>query len=266
MKQVFVLTDRKPVPVVMTGQEVSMEEQESSITYHTVWEVIIISLTNGSSPLISGWPGELLTCMNYIATEMNSESGRFVKGDSTMHSERSYKWISSISYSNKVFSARMDGYLQWISGYIYDEPKKETITVISGVYPVFQYKQTPAFFRGMDFDFHFMPINSWDYHLIASFIRANEQTTGNYLPYIPSSRFSHDLSWLHETKSHSKLRLSIRHRFVAKQTRFDSNTDLIPYTPPAYHLLGFAASFECRKIRIQTTIHDSGRQYLEQRI
>ena len=159
--------------------------------------------------------------------------------------ERSYKWISSISYSNKVFSARMDGYLQWISGYIYDEPKKETITVISGVYPVFQYKQTPAFFRGMDFDFHFMPINSWDYHLIASFIRANEQTTGNYLPYIPSSRFSHDLSWLHETKSHSKLRLSIRHRFVAKQTRFDSNTDLIPYTPPAYHLLGFAASFEC---------------------
>ena len=91
-------------------------------------------------------------------------SGMFVKGDSTMHSERSYKWISSISYSNKVFSARMDGYLQWISGYIYDEPKKETITVISGVYPVFQYKQTPAFFRGMDFDFHFMPINSWDYH------------------------------------------------------------------------------------------------------
>ena len=172
-------------------------------------------------------------------------SGMFVKGDSTMHSERSYKWISSISYSNKVFSARMDGYLQWISGYIYDEPKKETITVISGVYPVFQYKQTPAFFRGMDFDFHFMPINSWDYHLIASFIRANEQTTGNYLPYIPSSRFSHDLSWLHETKSYSKLRLSIRHRFVAKQTRFDSNTDLIPYTPPAYHLLGFAASFEC---------------------
>ena len=67
------MTDRKPVPVVMTGQEVSMEEQESSITYHTVWEVIIISLTNGSSPLISGWPGELLTCMNYIATEMNSD-------------------------------------------------------------------------------------------------------------------------------------------------------------------------------------------------
>ena len=168
-----------------------------------------------------------------------------VKGDSTMHSDRSYILISSISYSIKVFSARMDGYLQWISGYIYDEPKKETITVISGVYPVFQYKQTPAFFRGMDFDFHFMPINSWDYHLIASFIRANEQTTGNYLPYIPSSRFSHDLSWLHETKSHSKLRLSIRHRFVAKQTRFDSNTDLFAYTPPVYHLFGFAAIFVC---------------------
>lgn len=64
---------------------------------------------------------------------------------------------------------------------------KENITVISGAYPIFQYRQTPAFFRGMDFDFHFMPADSWDYHLTASFIRANERTTGNYLPYIPLS-------------------------------------------------------------------------------
>lgn len=104
-----------------------------------------------------------------------------------MNSERSYKWISSISYSSKVFSVHADGYLQWISGYIYDEPQKENITVISGAYPIFQYRQTPAFFRGMDFDFHFMPADSWDYHLTASFIRANERTTGNYLPYIPLS-------------------------------------------------------------------------------
>ena len=51
-------------------------------------------------------------------------SGMFVRGDSVMNSERSYKWISSISYSGKVFSVHADGYLQWISGYIYDEPQK----------------------------------------------------------------------------------------------------------------------------------------------
>lgn len=172
-------------------------------------------------------------------------SGMFVRGDSVMNSERSYKWISSISYSDKVFSVHADGYLQWISGYIYDEPQKENITVISGAYPIFQYRQTPAFFRGMDFDFHFMPADSWDYHLTASFIRANERTTGNYLPYIPPFRLNHELSWNHRTRSHFRLRLGVRHRFVAKQTRFDPDTDLIPYTPPAYHLFGADVDLEC---------------------
>ncbi len=168
-------------------------------------------------------------------------SGMFVRGDSTMHAERSYKWISSLHYGNEVFSIHLDGYLQWVDRYIYDGPEKETVTVISGAYPVFQYRQTPAFFRGMDLDLRFTPNGSWDYHAIASLIRANERTKGNYLPYIPSFRFSHELAWIHETKSHSKLRLNIRHRFTAKQKRFDPDTDLIPYTPPAYHLLGFDA-------------------------
>lgn len=171
-------------------------------------------------------------------------SGMFVRGDSAMHSERSYKWISSLRYGDGMFSVCLDGYLQWVDGYIYDGPEKETVTVISGAYPVFQYRQTPAFFRGMDFDLRFTPGGSWDYHAVVSFIRANERTKGNYLPYIPSFRFSHELAWIHETKSHLRLRLNIRHRFTAKQRRFDPDTDLIPYTPPAYHLLGFDAALE----------------------
>ena len=171
-------------------------------------------------------------------------SGMFVRGDSAMHSERSYKWISSLRYGDGMFSVCLDGYLQWVDGYIYDGPEKETVTVISGTYPVFQYRQTPAFFRGMDFDLRFTPGGSWDYHAVVSFIRANERTKGNYLPYIPSFRFSHELAWIHETKSHLRLRLNIRHRFTAKQRQFDPDTDLIPYTPPAYHLLGFDAGLE----------------------
>lgn len=171
-------------------------------------------------------------------------SGMFVRGNPTMHSERSYKWISSIIYRNRILNIRMDGYLQWINGYIYDEPKKETITVISGTYPVFLYKQTPAFFRGMDFDFHLMPSPSWDYHWAASVIRANERITGSCLPYIPSFCFTNELTWTHETGSNGRIHLCFRHHFVAKQNRFNPYTDLIPYTPPAYHLFGFDSSFE----------------------
>ena len=37
-------------------------------------------------------------------------------------------------------------------------------------------------------------------------------------------------------------KISLNHRFVAKQTRFNPATDLIPFTPAAYHLMGFEAS------------------------
>ena len=104
-----------------------------------------------------------------------------------MNAERSHKWITSVSYRDKVFHIRLDSYLQWIKGYIYDEPLKENITVISGTYPVFRYRQAPAFFRGADFDFRFMPAASWEYHLIASFIRANEQFPPLYSFFPPQS-------------------------------------------------------------------------------
>lgn len=168
-------------------------------------------------------------------------SGMFVKGNASMDAERSHKWISSVSYRNRMFDISLDGYLQWIRGYIYDEPTRENITVISGVYPVFRYRQTSAFFRGMDFDLHFIPSGSWGYHLITSLIRAHERGTGNYLPYIPSFHLGQELAWTHENKSHTTFHLKVRHRFVAKQKRFNPDADLIPYTPAAYHLFGLEA-------------------------
>ena len=43
----FALTGRKPVPAAMTGLEIPMGEQESSITYHTVWEPITCTGVTG---------------------------------------------------------------------------------------------------------------------------------------------------------------------------------------------------------------------------
>ena len=90
-------------------------------------------------------------------------SGMFVMGDSTMHSEQSTKWVTSLSYRSAFAEVRVDAYLQWINGYIYDEPLKgRYVTVISGSYPLFQYKQTDAFFRGIDFDVRLNPYNMWN--------------------------------------------------------------------------------------------------------
>ena len=92
-------------------------------------------------------------------------TGRFVRGDSTMCSENSYKWVVSTEYRSTVLDARLDAYLQWVKHYIYDRPMKgEYVTVISELYPLFQYMQTDVFIRGIDFDLRLRPLSAIEYH------------------------------------------------------------------------------------------------------
>ena len=165
-------------------------------------------------------------------------SGMFVVGDTTMHSEQSTKWVTSAVYKNSVINARVDAYLQWVNGYIYDEPSNQFITVISGAYPMFKYKQTNAFCRGIDFDVKVQPIKAIEYHFLCGLIWANDKNTNNYLPFIPSFRFDHDITWQNINIGKIKAYAQLKHRFVAKQTRFNPQSDLINFTPPAYNLFG----------------------------
>ncbi|MCI6550589.1 MAG: TonB-dependent receptor [Prevotella sp.] len=171
-------------------------------------------------------------------------SGMYVIGNAALKSEHSYKWIASAEYSAPMVCVRLDGYLQWIENYIYDEPTHKNIVVVAGAFPVFAYKQTGAFFRGVDLDVHFAPAATIDYHLVAAAIWTNERSTGNYLPYIPSARLTHSLTWT--PHRHGKLQPSvgITHCFVARQNRFDPKTDLISFAPGAYSLLGIEAGLE----------------------
>ncbi len=166
-------------------------------------------------------------------------SGIFVRGDSTLKSEQSYKWVTSVRYENRYVDVRVDAYLQWVNNFIYDEPTRQNIVVVSGAYPVFQYKQTAAFFRGIDFDAHIRPVPSLDYRLLTALIWANERSTNNYLPYIPSMHIVQSLTWKPAWRGKILPRAGFTHRYVAKQNRFNPNTDLVAFTPDAYHLFGF---------------------------
>lgn len=165
-------------------------------------------------------------------------SGAYLRGDSTLRSEQSYKWVSSVSYTGRNLTLGIDTYVQWVRNFIYDEPQAgQYFTLISGVYPLFVYKQTSAFFRGIDLDLELRPLKLWRYTLTTALIWANEQTTGAYLPYIPPMSIDHQVSYLPKIGRYLSLELNLGHRFVSKQRRFDPNKDLIPDSPEAYHLL-----------------------------
>ena len=168
---------------------------------------------------------------------LDHATGIYAVGDSTMQSERSLKWITSINVQLSPFTFSVDAYLQWVNNFIYCEPSQQYMTVVSGTYPMFLYKQTKAFFRGIDAEAKWSICNWLDYNVNASMIWVNERHTGRYLPYIPSFRTTQSLDFKLQSLWGLKTPyLKIKHKYVAKQNRFDPATDLIPYSPPAYHL------------------------------
>lgn len=178
-------------------------------------------------------------------------SAAYMLGDSNLKSEQSYKWVTSLEYHNAFLAINIDGYLQWIDNYIYDEPqigtdgKPELRTIISGAYPVFQYKQTKAFVRGVDFTIEMRPIEALRYKLITALIYANERPSGSYLPFIAPPRVDHSLRYEFDLyRSKIKPYIEVAHRFVGKQTRFEPHRDLVANTPDAYHLLSAEVGME----------------------
>lgn len=164
-------------------------------------------------------------------------SGAYLIGNKNLKSEQSYKWVSSLQYHSTYFHINIDAYLQWVNNFIYDEPQRDKFrTTISGYYPIFLYKQTEAFFRGIDLDLEITPIKEIKYHISSAMIWANERGTGAYLPYIPPFSINHELTWCTDISKDLNLDLVIGHKFVAKQNRFDPNKDLIDFSPEAYNL------------------------------
>lgn len=166
-------------------------------------------------------------------------SGLFARGDANLRPEVSTKWITSLRYADHGFTASVDGYVQWIDNYIFDAPTSEVITMVSGAYPVFQYRATDAFFRGVDAEAKWQILPQLAVEGGAAWVRADDRTKQRPLPYIPSFRVSDAVTLQLGSISHvHDVYVKASHKYVAKQTHFDPATDLIDFTPAAYHLFG----------------------------
>lgn len=223
-----------------TGQRYGGQRHFTSFTYQLGAHWHINPYWKLTSHLGAAWRPPHVYELYSNGNELGA--GMFVKGDSTLKSEQSYKWVLSADYHTSRLKIKLDTYLQWIDNYIYDQPTHHNIVVISGAYPVFQYQQTSAFFRGADLDIETRPIPSLCYRVITSMIWANEQSTHNYLPYIPSFRLTHSVTWNLPWLKSVTPRITLTHRYVARQNRFDPNTDLISFAPPSYNIFNIELS------------------------
>lgn len=177
----------------------------------------------------------------------------FELGDSTLKSEQSLKWITSVQYKNpgNWLHLDMDVYANYFSNYIYLQPSDSLYESIRGAFPTFSNDQTNARFLGADLTARVTFLKQFDYTVKGSVIRAKDLTNDRFLPMIPADKLEHSIRWRYDAVPFLKeTYLQLAHVFVARQTRYESNSDYAP-PPAAYHLLNLSMGTE-----IKTGRHD----------
>ncbi len=117
-----------------------------------------------------------------------------------------------------------------------------TVLSIRGAFPSFEYKQTDAYFTGIDARLNYQLSNNFRTLHKANFVRAFNISDNEYLPFIPADRFENSLQYQFKNyKTFENAQLTFNVLNVLKQTRLQENSDYKD-APNAYMLLSFDAS------------------------
>lgn len=168
-------------------------------------------------------------------------SAFYLLGDEKLNLEKGIKWSSKIEYANERLFISADIFLQKIKGFIYEMPTKELKETWSGYFPVFAYKQSDALFKGADLSIKLKALSWLEYSAKASAVYADNLSEDYYFPSISPENLSQSLNFnLSKLTGLSGAYISIEHLWANKQKRFSKEADLIPDSPPAYHLLNLS--------------------------
>jgi iron complex outermembrane receptor protein len=168
----------------------------------------------------------------------------YEKGDSSLHSERSYDFTVSGKYESERFLADITLYDNIINGFIYARPSLTPITLISGTYPLFNYTQTDVNLKGIDAELRYKILRRLSLDSKISLVRGWNRTVHDWLIFMPADRCDNsirlDMGGWGVTRSWY---ISTGLLTVLKQTRTPPNSDYVP-PPNGYTLLNASLGFE----------------------
>jgi iron complex outermembrane receptor protein len=222
-------------------------------TYHTTSDYENMTGTIGASYHVSP---QLSFSMNigtaWRAPSVNElyidgihlSAASYEKGDSTLHSERSYNFTASGRYETERLLVELVLYNNIINGFIYARPSLTPITLISGTYPLFNYTQANVELKGLDAEIRVGLTKKLSYDGKASLVRAWNKTIHDHLVFMPADRFNNSLRynlgpWRKSVQGYVDAGLLT----VLKQTRTPPNSDYVD-PPPGYSLLNADLGFE----------------------
>jgi iron complex outermembrane recepter protein len=170
----------------------------------------------------------------------------FEIGDPTLKSEKSLKWVNTLSINQSKFKAEFTGYMNTISDYIYLSPTPEQVISLRGTFNVFEYLQTDAQFMGMDFLMEIELTENLEFISKGSLVRAKDIQNNTYLPFIPADQIEQRIKFhVPNVIFKNNLNFYLANQLVARQHR-EPDFDLSP-APPSYSLWNIGLGFEPSK-------------------
>jgi len=192
------------------------------------------SALSASGNIGTGWRAPSINEM-YI-DGVHFSDARYEVGDSALKSQRSVNTGLSLKYTGKKLRGSLDGYYNIISNYIYEQPTLNYTYVYGVAYPTFQYTQSDVTIKGIDFVWAYDLLKHLTFQSKTTVVRGYNETTHDYLIYMPSDRFQNELIYHFNQvgKLHNPY-LSVENLSVLRQTRVPPNSDYEP-PPGAYSL------------------------------
>jgi iron complex outermembrane receptor protein len=184
------------------------------------------------------------TVNELYAAGVHQSAAAYELGNAKLTKEQAYNASASLLYSGAKLEGEVGGYINYIRNYLYLAPAQRYIRTVRGAYPVFDYTQADALFKGVDARLSYRPVSRLTFTSSLSLLWAYNQTASDYLIYAPPNRWQNGLRLsLGDAAGTGRLRRSyvgISNLYVARQNRTPASGDYAP-APAAYDLWGAEA-------------------------
>lgn len=219
------------------GEYYGGQRDYSSISYELGIQRVFGNGFSAATSIGKAWRAP--EAVELFSNGLDHGSALYLLGDENLKTEKGLKWTARLQYETGRLYLSAEGFLQKIDGFIYEMPTGEYKNTWGGLFPLFVYRQSDALLKGADAELRFQISERVKYQAVFSSVYADNRTEEFYFPNISPERLSQNIEFSLDRLTNLRGGwLRLEHQWVNKQRRFSAETDLLPDSPPGYHLFG----------------------------
>ena len=168
-------------------------------------------------------------------------------GNPNLTVEKAMNYTFTIScMKEEAYHIELSPYMILFENFIYRKPTESPVLTIRGAFPAFEYVQTAASLKGVDFFGSYHLNSTIEWKIKSSLLRAWNTSKNEWLQLMPSDRVESEIGFhIDRNQKIKHLYIGPSVQYVSKQTRVPSNADFVA-PPAAYWLVNLTAAMHFR--------------------